>query len=58
MIIFQVVNTTTPLAELMGYSTDLRTITSGTAIFSTEFLNYQKMSPIDEEEAVKSVRGF
>ncbi|XP_050296750.1 ribosome-releasing factor 2, mitochondrial [Anthonomus grandis grandis] len=54
----KVVSATTPLSELMGYSTDLRTITSGTAVFTTEFLQYQRMSPSDEENAIKSVRGF
>lgn len=48
----------TPLAELMGYSTTLRTITSGTATFTMEFLDYKIMSTIDENKAIESVRGF
>lgn len=52
------VNTLTPLSELMGYSTDLRTITSGTATFSMEFNSYEQMSSIDEANAIKSVIGF
>ena len=47
-----------PLSELLGYSTDLRTITSGTASFTMEFHFYQLMSQQDEEKAVKSITGF
>ncbi|XP_066249067.1 ribosome-releasing factor 2, mitochondrial isoform X2 [Euwallacea similis] len=54
----KVVNATTPLVELLGYSTDLRTFTSGTAVFSTELCTYQMMSATEEEKAIRSVRGF
>lgn len=54
----KIVTATTPLSELLGYSTDLRTMTSGTATFSTEFYEYEKMTPIEEEDAIKRVRGF
>jgi elongation factor G len=47
-----------PLSELLGYSTDLRTITSGTASFTMEFHCYQLMSQQDEEKAIKSITGF
>ncbi|XP_023717638.1 ribosome-releasing factor 2, mitochondrial [Cryptotermes secundus] len=47
-----------PLSELLGYSTDLRTITSGTASFTLEFHCYQPMSLQDEAKAIKSVTGF
>ncbi|XP_071453896.1 ribosome-releasing factor 2, mitochondrial isoform X1 [Hetaerina americana] len=47
-----------PLAELLGYSTDLRTLSSGTASFSMEFYNYQEMAAIDESSAIKSITGF
>lgn len=47
-----------PLAELMGYSTILRTISSGTATFTMEFNVYQVMGASDEDNAIKSVRGF
>lgn len=47
-----------PLAELLGYATLLRTITSGTGSFTMEFNEYRKMSSIDEARAVECVRGF
>lgn len=58
MLIFQVVLAIAPLAELLGYSTDLRTFTSGTASFSMEFYSYQQMHSSDEANAIKSILGF
>nr|KAF6489506.1 GTP dependent ribosome recycling factor mitochondrial 2 [Molossus molossus] len=37
-----------PLAEIMGYSTVLRTLTSGSATFALELSNYQAMNPQDQ----------
>ncbi|XP_044930439.1 ribosome-releasing factor 2, mitochondrial isoform X2 [Mustela putorius furo] len=37
-----------PLAEIMGYSTVLRTLTSGSATFALELCNYQAMNPQDQ----------
>ncbi|KAK9875490.1 hypothetical protein WA026_007880 [Henosepilachna vigintioctopunctata] len=54
----KVVIAETPLSELLGYSTILRTISSGTAIFSMELFNYSAMTPSEEEKAIKSIRGF
>lgn len=47
-----------PLADLLGYSTTLRTISSGTATFTMEFVEYRKMSSVDELKAIENVRGF
>lgn len=47
-----------PLAELLGYSSILRTISSGTATFTMEFSEYSKMSEMDEAKAIQNVRGF
>ena len=47
-----------PLAELLGYSTVLRTITGGTATFTMEFAEYRIMTASEENVAIKSVRGF
>ncbi|KAJ8927088.1 hypothetical protein NQ314_020483 [Rhamnusium bicolor] len=47
-----------PLSELLGYSSILRTLTSGTATFTMEFQQYEKMSPLDEITAIHNVRGF
>ncbi|XP_030765251.1 ribosome-releasing factor 2, mitochondrial isoform X2 [Sitophilus oryzae] len=54
----KVVIAVVPLSELLGYSTDIRSISSGTATFSTEFKKYQRMSPLEEDNAIRSVRGF
>lgn len=47
-----------PLAELLGYSTDLRTITSGLASFTMEFQEHQAMGSLDEGRVIKEVTGF
>lgn len=57
-VYFQVMHVQTPLSELLGYSTIIRTLSSGTATFSMEFSEYRKMPPVDEEKAIMSVRGF
>ncbi|KAK5647699.1 hypothetical protein RI129_002591 [Pyrocoelia pectoralis] len=54
----KVITCEAPLSELLGYSTILRTITSGTASFSMEFSEYRTMSSVDEIKAIQSVRGF
>ncbi|KAJ8925928.1 hypothetical protein NQ315_009780 [Exocentrus adspersus] len=47
-----------PLSELLGYASDLRTITSGMATFTMEFGQYKKLSLADESNAIRNVRGF
>ncbi|XP_012272138.1 ribosome-releasing factor 2, mitochondrial [Orussus abietinus] len=47
-----------PLAELLGYSTALRIITSGNATFSIEFDHYRSMDPMDEEKAIRRITGI
>ncbi|XP_050543256.1 ribosome-releasing factor 2, mitochondrial [Daktulosphaira vitifoliae] len=54
----RVISAHVPLAELLGYSKDLRTITSGAASFSMEFYAYQEVSSKDEAQVVKNVTGF
>lgn len=44
---------TVPLAEMMGYSTVLRTLTSGTATFSLELDTYENMNPQDQSMLLK-----
>lgn len=48
----------TPLAELLGFSRELRTFTSGRASFSMEFHSLRPMSQIETNAAVKQVTGF
>lgn len=54
----KVISTLAPLAELMGYSTALRIMTSGNATFSLEFSHYQPMTLANEEEAIRKFTGF
>lgn len=54
----QVIQVECPLAELVGYSTTLRTITSGTGFFSMELSDYRPMSLYDQALAIESITGF
>ena len=42
---FQIVKAHVPLAEMFGYVTNLRSITSGRATYSMEFLKYAEVPP-------------
>ncbi len=45
-----------PLAEMFGYSNDLRSMTQGKGSFSMEFLKYQKVPSKFQEEIVKKAQ--
>ncbi|XP_008059140.1 ribosome-releasing factor 2, mitochondrial-like [Carlito syrichta] len=47
-----------PLAEIMGYSTVLRTLTSGSATFALELSTYQAMNPQDQSTLLSRRRGL
>ncbi|XP_061249230.1 ribosome-releasing factor 2, mitochondrial isoform X1 [Bos javanicus] len=47
-----------PLAEIMGYSTVLRTLTSGSATFALELSNYQAMNPQDQSTLLSQRHGL
>uniref|UniRef100_A0A3Q1I6A4 Elongation factor G2 n=1 Tax=Anabas testudineus TaxID=64144 RepID=A0A3Q1I6A4_ANATE len=49
---------TMPLAEMMGYSTILRTLTSGNATFSLELDTYEAMNPQDQNTLIKRMAGL
>lgn len=49
---------TVPLSEMMGYSTVLRTLTSGTATFSLELDTYESMNPHDQSILLKRLTGL
>ncbi|GLD51672.1 ribosome-releasing factor 2, mitochondrial [Lates japonicus] len=49
---------TVPLAEMMGYSTILRTLTSGNATFSLELDTYEAMNPQDQNTLLKRMAGL
>uniref|UniRef100_A0A3P9KP77 Elongation factor G2 n=1 Tax=Oryzias latipes TaxID=8090 RepID=A0A3P9KP77_ORYLA len=47
-----------PLAEMMGYSTALRTLTSGNATFSLELAAYEAMSSQDQNNLLRRAAGL
>ena len=53
---FAVIQGEIPLAEMFGYSNDLRSMTQGKGSFSMEFLKYQKLPSRFQEEIVKKAQ--
>ncbi|ODM96936.1 Ribosome-releasing factor 2, mitochondrial [Orchesella cincta] len=50
---------TAPLSELLGYSTILRTISSGLGTYSMQFSHYkQVVTLMDENKIIEQIRGF
>ena len=50
---FCVIEAQIPLAEMFGYSTDLRSVTKGQAQFTMEFLVYKQVPQSIADELVK-----
>ncbi len=46
-----------PLANLFGYSTDLRSMTQGRAVYSMTFQRYEPLDPVSEKQFLKE-RGL
>ena len=53
----QVVAASVPLSEMFGYSTTLRSMSQGRAIYSMQFSHYQEVPKSKAEEIVAKVRG-
>jgi elongation factor G len=53
---FSVILAEVPLAEMFGYSNELRSMTQGKGSFSMEFLKYQKVPNAIQEEVVKKAQ--
>ncbi|EGC31887.1 hypothetical protein DICPUDRAFT_39242 [Dictyostelium purpureum] len=54
-----IINAIVPLKEMIGYSTQLRSFTSGNASFTMEFLNYGKvLNTTEKEKILKEIRGY
>ncbi|KAK0150680.1 Ribosome-releasing factor 2, mitochondrial [Merluccius polli] len=49
---------TVPLAEMMGYSTVLRTLSSGNATFSLQLDSYEAMNPQHQKSLIQKVAGL
>ena len=53
----QVIRAQVPLSQMFGYSTDMRSITQGRAIYSMQFDHYEEVPKSIAEEIVASVTG-
>lgn len=54
----RVISCLTPLSELVKFSSDLRSLSSGTASLHMEFATYQKMSEAEKRMTIEKVTGF
>lgn len=54
----KIISALTPLQELMGYSTELRTFTSGTASFAMELSHYERMTQEETQKVIDRISGF
>lgn len=55
---YQIVRARVPLAEMFGYVTTLRTITSGRATSNLEFLKYDKVPKELVEDILYKIKGY
>jgi elongation factor G len=53
----QVIASTVPLAEMFGYSTKLRSMTQGRAVYSMEFSHYEDVPKSKAEEVISKAKG-
>jgi len=52
----QVIASTVPLSEMFGYSTRLRSMTQGRAVYSMEFSHYEEVPKSKAEEIISKVK--
>ena len=55
---YQVVKAHVPLAEMFGYSTDLRSATQGRATFTMQFVSYDRVPEKKAEAIIRRIRGI
>ncbi len=53
----QVIAATVPLAEMFGYSTKLRSMSQGRAVYSMEFAHYEDVPKSKAEEVISKSKG-
>jgi elongation factor G len=53
----QVVNAFVPLSKMFGYSTDLRSLTQGRAVYSMQFDHYNRIPESVAAEILEKVQG-
>lgn len=54
----RVITAISPLSEMFGYATSLRSLTQGRAIYTMEFSNYEPLPDNLMDETLKKVRGY
>ncbi|MBW6515405.1 MAG: elongation factor G [Candidatus Cloacimonetes bacterium] len=47
-----------PMSELFGYSTRIRSLSQGRAIYTMEFLKYEKTTTVIQNGIIKNIRGY
>jgi elongation factor G len=53
----QVIKSQVPLSEMFGYSTTLRSMSQGRAVYSMQFAHYEEVPKSKAEEIIAKVRG-
>jgi len=53
----QVISATVPLSEMFGYSTKLRSVTQGRAVYSMEFSHYEEVPKSKADEIISKVKA-
>jgi elongation factor G len=53
----QVIDSQVPLSEMFGYSTRLRSMTQGRAVYSMEFSHYEEVPKSKAEEIMSKVKS-
>ena len=53
----QVINAMVPLSEMFGYSTKLRSMSQGRAVYSMEFAHYEEVPKAKAEEIIAKVKA-
>ena len=54
----QVISAVTPLSEMFGYATALRSLSQGRAIYTMEFSRYEEVPENISERIIAKIRGF
>ncbi len=54
----KVISATSPLSEMFGYATSLRSLSQGRAIYTMEFATYEPVPEALMDETLKRVRGY
>jgi elongation factor G len=53
----QVIGASVPLSEMFGYSTQLRSMSQGRAVYTMQFSHYQEVPKSKAEEIISKVTG-